>query len=81
MAVLLTSLTGDKLLEKINSSHLFRALADNLAHGLIGLFSAAVVVAENKDNIYLAFICFILSSLIDVDHFIAARSLKLSVSF
>lgn len=79
-ATLATCLIGDKLLAKINSFHLFRALADNLAHGLIGMLSLGIIVAEHKENIYLACVCFILSSLIDVDHFIAAKSLKLSVS-
>lgn len=78
--VLITCMVGDKCMRMANKPQLFRAVADNISHALIGLFSCAIVVAENSDNFYLAVICLIISSLIDADHFISAKSFKLAVS-
>lgn len=58
---------------------LSKAICDSSAHGLVGFFTAAIILTERSDKLLLAVGCLIISSLIDVDHFIAARSLKLSV--
>lgn len=80
LAVIVTCIVGDKCLTMTHKPQLFRAITDNLAHALIGLFSCLIVIAENADNFYLALICLILSSLIDIDHFISAKSLRLAVN-
>lgn len=79
-AIVVTCLIGDKRLHSIKQTPLIRAVADNMTHGLIGLFTSAIVFIESWDKIYFAVVCMILSSAIDVDHFIAAKSLRLSVS-
>lgn len=80
LAVVVTCIVGDKCLGMTHKPQLFRAITDNLAHALIGLFSCGIAIAENADNFYLAVICLIISSLIDVDHFISAKSLRLVVN-
>ena len=79
-ATISTCYFGDKLVQKTNKNHVLRAIFDNLTHSLIGLFSAATLLLNDKDKLYLAGVCMVLSSIIDVDHFIAAKSLKLTVS-
>ncbi|CAO1400824.1 unnamed protein product [Diamesa serratosioi] len=69
---------GDKLVQRTHKNHVLRAIYDNLTHSLIGLFSAAILLINDKDKLYLAGVCMVLSSIIDVDHFIAAKSLKLT---
>lgn len=69
---------GDKLVE---------ALADNVTHGLVGALSALIVVAEFGDRLslteqkLLVGAGYLVASGIDVDHFIAARSFRLSVIY
>ncbi|XP_075161418.1 transmembrane protein 267 isoform X2 [Haematobia irritans] len=78
----LTCLLGDNFVE-INQNPLLKALADNATHAAIGALSGiafAVQFYEKTSNIFgwlLIFICFTCSSLIDVDHFIAAKSWNL----
>lgn len=62
------------------------ALADNATHGLVGAMSALIVVMEFSDRLalveqkWLIAVGFLVSSGIDVDHFIAARSIRLKVN-
>jgi hypothetical protein len=65
---------GDKKLQTIKHP-LIKAFCDNMTHGLIGLFSAAIVLVDNIDKLYFAGFCM----MVDIDHFLVARSLKLSV--
>ena len=74
--VVVTCLIGDKFLKMSEKPQIFRAVFDNLAHGLIGFGSYLIIIAENPDNFYIALICLIISSLIDVDHFIAGNLLS-----
>ncbi|CAO1409211.1 unnamed protein product [Diamesa tonsa] len=77
-ATISTCYFGDKLVQRTIKNHVLRAIFDNLTHGLIGLFSAATLFINDKEKLYLAGVCMVLSSIIDADHFIAAKSLKLT---
>ncbi|KAK3095295.1 hypothetical protein FSP39_012920 [Pinctada imbricata] len=77
--ILVTCLIGDVLLSRdiVPNNHL-RAVLDNLTHGLIGFWSWAVVVGlRTRTDFLQCFLAFILASVIDVDHFLAAKSLRL----
>lgn len=86
--VVICCVVGDNLLEQpLIRSHLWlRALGDSITHGIVGAFSWATVimVAENLrtapkwTEILLAGV---MASSIDIDHFIAAKSLNLKVNF
>lgn len=77
---------GDNLVEWNNESQLLKAVCDNLTHSLVGFVSALVMVSETNNQIVgiervaLIGVSVVVSSLIDVDHFVVAKSLKLSVS-
>jgi len=51
------------------------AVADSLVHGLVGVFSWAAITSGR--HVGEAVVCGVIACLIDVDHFIAAGSLKL----
>ncbi|XP_011683785.2 transmembrane protein 267 isoform X1 [Strongylocentrotus purpuratus] len=79
---------GDFLLTcaTIISSNLRRALIDNGTHGLVGLLSWAVVVNPTllplgtlvrEPFLWEILLCGVLSSLVDLDHFAAAGTVKL----
>ncbi|CAD7002297.1 transmembrane protein 267 [Ceratitis capitata] len=75
----ITCLLGDNSVE-LTQHPLLKALADNATHALIGAFTGiafAVQFHDRTSNLlgwFLIFTCFAVSSLIDVDHFIEARS-------
>lgn len=69
---------GDKKVQS-TSEPLTKALIDNSTHAVVGLLSAMIIVADQLDKVHLAVACMLLSSLIDVDHFLEANSLRLSV--
>lgn len=75
-----TSYVGDVLLYSLKSSVL-RAVSDNLTHALVGGLSWALVVKLSKKsttkNLSGIIICLLVSSLIDLDHFLLAKSWKL----
>lgn len=57
-----------------------RALADNSAHGLIAFVSWCVASGiRTRKDIMDAILCGLIACSIDVDHFIAAKSLRLQV--
>ncbi|CAC5396873.1 Transmembrane protein 267 [Mytilus coruscus] len=61
------------------SNELSKALFDNLTHGFVGYFTWAIIVDLSdcgKDLIECSG-CMMLAMVIDIDHFIAARSIKL----
>lgn len=76
---------GDRLVEN-HSSGIEKAIFDSSTHAIVGLLSSIIIVLQIRQNVdvsekcLLIFTCFLLSSLIDIDHFIEAKSLKLSVS-
>lgn len=77
---------GDRLVEYETESGLKKALCDSSTHAIVGLMSATIFVLqinqriETDEKIRLVFVCSLLSSLIDIDHFIEAKSFKLFVS-
>lgn len=73
-------------MELYKESPCLKAISDNLTHGSVGLVSYLIVVIEYRtsititEQILLIGACFILACLIDVDHFVVARSWKLVVN-
>ena len=78
--IVLTCGIGDSKLCDKNERQIVRAIFDNLTHGLVGLYACAIAFMDNWDKMYMALICMTVSSAIDLDHFIAAKSFRLSVS-
>lgn len=62
-------------------NHLWlRAALDNATHGLVGLWSWAVVIGlRKKSDVYEVLLAGLLASIIDLDHFYLAGSLSLKV--
>lgn len=74
---------GDWLVSH-STLHLYKALFDNSIHSLIGGLSWLIVTIKlRKKTVWFRFssvlLCAFIASVIDVDHFIAARSFKLKV--
>ena len=86
LSVLLVSVAvlGDHLL-KIVTKNVHKAVVDSSTHGLIGFISWLIVVTALKRKVSIskrlleAGFCGSVASIIDVDHFIYARSYKLEV--
>ncbi|KAK7497776.1 hypothetical protein BaRGS_00010910 [Batillaria attramentaria] len=75
-----TSLIGDKLATRLSQADLlWRALQDSITHGVVGMLSWAVVETPGLEACkwMSCVVCGILASAIDVDHFLAAKSLQL----
>lgn len=78
-------LTGDWLVQHVHKSVHGKAIFDNLTHGLVGLISASIIIDKftskltTNDQVFLVLACFIFSALIDVDHFIEAKSFHIKV--
>lgn len=82
--IIVTSLVGDYLVEQSNV-HLHKALLDNATHASIAGISWLIVCFrlkyENVLNILgEALGCAALASVIDIDHFIVAKSMQLAVN-
>ncbi len=80
-----TCLACDHILQlpAVASSTYGGAVVDNFSHGLVGVVSWAVVVVAipscSLRQLAEVILCGLLASLLDVDHFIAARSFELKV--
>lgn len=80
-----TTIIGDYVVfnSKYSDSQLFRAIADSIVHASIGFLSSLIYFTYNHNTsvpIHInVFICTFVSSFIDVDHFIAAKSIYLKV--
>lgn len=82
-----TCFIGDYFVQSIKTSRFLKALCDNLTHGLIGTLAAVILINGNgfkaklneNEHIFIIVGCFIVSSIIDIDHFIAAKSFNLKV--
>lgn len=80
-----TCLVGDIILD-IVKYELLRSLCDNLTHALIGALSALILVLKLHDRLssdeqkLLVIFGFTAAALVDVDHFIEARSFRLKVN-
>ncbi|KAI4492092.1 hypothetical protein M0802_010100 [Mischocyttarus mexicanus] len=77
----ISSFLGDMFLKCVEN-RMARAILDNLTHAIVGgLVWILILVLSKKSlaqNVYGIVFSFFLSSFIDVDHFLAARSWKLS---
>ncbi|KAL5286860.1 C5orf28 family protein [Megaselia abdita] len=80
--VTITCLLGDNFVE-LTEHPVLRALVDNGTHAVIGAITGIAFVIQFYDKITNCFgwslilLCFLTSSLIDLDHFIQARSWNL----
>ncbi|EDW93317.2 transmembrane protein 267 [Drosophila yakuba] len=80
--VTITCLLGDNFVE-LTQHPLLKALADNATHAAIGALTGitfATQFYERTSQLFgwiLIFTCFVVSSFIDLDHFVEARSLYL----
>ena len=80
-----TCLACDHILQLpgVASSTYGRAVVDNFSHGMVGAMSWAMVVLVippcSLRQLAEVILCGLLASLLDVDHFIAARSFELKV--
>lgn len=85
LGVCVSCLIGDKLVE-LSRLPILKAICDNLTHGVVGLLSAILLVInikeklQHKESCGLVTLCLLISCVIDVDHFIAAKSMQLVVS-
>lgn len=74
---------ADDLMETsfISGTTVLKAITDNAAHGIIAAWSWAITTSFSSTwkTIYEIIICFICSCGLDIDHFVAARSIKLKV--
>ncbi|XP_058835384.1 transmembrane protein 267 [Topomyia yanbarensis] len=83
IVLLLVCITGDKLSLVVQKPHILKAAIDNVTHALIGLIVTEIVVRNFHDQVgrnekyALIGTGFVLSSLIDLDHFIEAKSFSL----
>ena len=86
LLLLFTVSLGDKLLltsHYIQSSNVLRAFVDASTHGTVGLLSWGVVVSQqiySTRHILEMIIAGFMAGVIDLDHFLAAGSLRLHVS-
>ncbi|XP_050075591.1 transmembrane protein 267 [Anopheles maculipalpis] len=74
---------GDKVTETVQKPALLRACIDNATHATIGCIAAEILLhslkyhTKNQEYWFLLLIATVVSSLIDLDHFIEARSFRL----
>lgn len=77
---------GDMAVERNGDLPLLKAICDNFTHALIGFITAIQMLSELReyinayDRLWMIIVSTCVSSLIDVDHFIAANSWQLRVS-
>lgn len=79
------SVSDDVLqLDSIKTVPLRRSLVDNLTHIIIGIFSWLLSICYEKLyhpwNITSCLLCGFFAGIVDIDHFLMAKSLKLNVS-
>lgn len=78
-------LLGDYLVYINPESQIRKAIFDNVTHAIVGLFSAIVFILETNhraagiERIALVVMSVFVSSLIDIDHFLVAKSMQLTV--
>lgn len=72
-------LFADLSLQQTRHDPLHAAIIDNVTHALVGFVAGQLYFGWRQIGWIIG--CMLMSSLIDIDHFIAARSIMLSVSF
>ncbi|KAK3595455.1 hypothetical protein CHS0354_003447 [Potamilus streckersoni] len=84
LLLLITCLSGDHImtLSNVKKSMWAGALVDNTTHGVVGALSWAIVIDLDLDprKIVACLICSLFSMAVDIDHFFAAKSLKLKAA-
>lgn len=80
----LIALLGDHIVTRSTLSENVRAVLDNMTHGAIGLLSWYIVTAHLGDlslstRVCEVVFCGFIASAVDLDHFFAARSLRIQV--
>jgi hypothetical protein len=80
----LVALLGDHIVIRSALSEDVRAFVDNITHGAIGLLSWYIVTAHLGDlslsmRVCEVVFCGLIASAVDLDHFFAARSLRIQV--
>jgi hypothetical protein len=80
----LIAFLGDHILVRSTLSEDARAFVDNITHGAIGLLSWHIVTAHLGDlslsmHVCQVVFCGLIASAVDLDHFAAARSLRIQV--
>lgn len=77
---------GDYLVNVNQESQIRKAIFDNGTHAIVGLFSAIVFILETNhraagnERIGLVVMSVFVSSFIDIDHFLVAKSMQLTVN-
>jgi hypothetical protein len=84
LCVGLVALLGDYVVERSNLPDDVRAVVDNMTHGAIGLLSWHIVTAHLGHlslcmRLCEVLFCGLIASAVDLDHFAAARSLRIQV--
>lgn len=79
------AIIGDGLVS-LSNLHIYKALFDNSTHSLIGALTWLIITFRIKNNtLWLRtaeiMLCAFIASIIDLDHFIVARSWRLKVIF
>ncbi|KAL3280018.1 hypothetical protein HHI36_017526 [Cryptolaemus montrouzieri] len=81
--IVAVSLLGDYLVSRNHEKHALKAIFDNSTHFLIGGISWLIVCINTSflqnhiECLFQILLCAVIASIIDVDHFISARSLSL----
>lgn len=81
-----TCLLGDIIVDIVKQYELLRSLCDSLTHAIVGALSALVLVLKFHDRLppdeqkLLVIFGFTAAALVDIDHFIEARSFRLKVN-
>lgn len=86
--LVIVCIVGDNILLVTGSSQdITKALVDNLTHFLVAVISWLIVLLACHlrssliiNSVIELFLCGFIASIIDVDHFLMAKSLKLKVS-
>lgn len=80
----LVAIIGDFLVSNSNT-HISKAIFDNSTHSVIGGLTWFIVVLKIKNQnahkrLFEVFLCSLIASLIDLDHFFMAKSIRLKVT-
>lgn len=87
LSILSTALIGDYVVfqSMYSQSQVFRAVTDSLVHASIGFLSSLLFFSHDINvshnvSVLNIIICTLVSSLIDIDHAVLAKSIHLKVS-
>ncbi|XP_038220404.1 transmembrane protein 267 [Zerene cesonia] len=83
VSIFITAFIGDYLVfhSRYSNSFVYRALTDNFIHASIGFLSALLffenILVTRQAWLYNVIFCTIVASLIDIDHFVVAKSIHI----